>query len=153
MDATVIPFPTREPPPPDPEAVEEVLDAVTLAAEDDPTAGCEGCGSITDEHDADCPSLLDPDDGPEEDPDEIVEAGGRWVWQPTGRPPEDEPPVGMVAHKIRTMCRWQYRHIADREPMPQPCCYSVLITTARLPGPVRRENHWLAQSDSVVPHD
>lgn len=128
----VIPFPTREPP--------EVVEDEVVEDEDveyrDPLAGCEGCGTITDEHHEEC--VIDVD------PDEIIEANGRWVWVPVDREPVVDPSVGMVAHKIATMCRWEHRHIMDGETMPQPCCYSVHITTRRLPGPVRQPRNWLA---------
>lgn len=165
-DAVVIPFPTRTPPADVVIEEETVTDDVTLEAAL-ATAGCEECGGVVGNHDVDCPVptlgdepevveaevIEDEDDYvTPEDPDEIVEAGGRWVWQPAGEPPDDETPVGMVAHKIVTMCRFAHKHQRLRESMPQRCCYSVLVTYARMPGPARSEQHWLAKEDSVVPH-
>lgn len=87
---------------------------------------------------------------PEDDPDVIEESDGRWVWEPADGAPETEVHVGMVAHKIATMCKWTHRHLMEDVPIPQPCCYSVLITTKRLPGPVRQTRSWLAPEEGDV---
>lgn len=145
-DATIIAFPGRVPDdgipvedPPDPDEWSfDDLDGLTLTLDtteaDDPTTGCRECGGVLGSHEDDCG----------QDPEVMIEAGGRWVWQEAGEPPDAETPVGMVAHRITTMCRWTHRHIMEERQIPQPCCYSVIVTTTRLPGPVRTERNWLA---------
>lgn len=142
MDGNVIPFPVRHDVGTDDLVEDDPLDGFTLTVED---MACPDCGTLTDDHDG-C-------DGPVTDPDEIVEADGRWVWEPVEGAPEHEPPVGMVAHRVSTMCKWTYRHLMEEQPIPQPCCYSVLITTKRLPGPVRSERSWLAPEEGDAPSD
>jgi hypothetical protein len=135
-DAVIIPFPVRD------VGTDDLVDLdalVTMTAAVEP---CVGCGSTEqDEHHHGCEALV------EDDPDEIAEAGGRWVWEPVDGAPEHETPVGMVAYSINTMCRWTHRHLMDGEPIPQPCCYSVLTSIARLPGPVREHRNWLAMQE------
>lgn len=143
----VIAFPVRDTPPEDVTVEDEPddepedgwsfadLEGFTLAVT------CDECRSIDGTHHSGCPLVA------EEDPDEITEAGGRWVWQPTGEPPHDEPPVGMIGQRIVTMCRWTHRHLMEGMPIPQPCCYSTLVTTKRLPGPVRTERSWLTAEE------
>jgi hypothetical protein len=144
-DAKVIPFPTRD------VGTDDLIDVVDEVDEDGidgfdlslVTAGCEDCGRTDGTHDG-C-------DGEVTDPDVITEADGRWVWEPVEGSPEHEPPVGMVAHRIATMCKWTYQHIEREESIPQPCCYSVLITTKRLPGEVRSPRSWLAPTEEEPP--
>lgn len=81
----------------------------------DPTSECEGCGYLIGTHAENCPLTVDPTEY-----------------------------VGMTAYQIKTMCRWMHRHHADGLTEPQPCCYSVLVTMSRLPGPVQDERNWLA---------
>lgn len=76
----------------------------------------------------------------------IEDPPGEWVWVPADQNPVNDVPVGMSAMEITTRCRWTHRHIAEEMPIPQPCCYSVLITTSRLPGPVQQKRHWLAHN-------
>lgn len=145
-DAKVIPFPVREPVEyederdPDDWSFSD-LDGFTMAVATDP---CEGCGSTDDAHYEGCVLAI------EEDPDEIAEAGGRWVWQPLDESPMGETPVGMVANRIATMCKWTHRHLMEDQPIPQPCCYSVLISTARLAGPVQQHRSWLAPAPDAT---
>lgn len=133
----VIPFPTRDVGTDDLiDPDEDPFDGFTVSA----TAGCEDCGRVDGTHDG-CNELVT-------DPDEIVEADGRWVWEPVEGAPEAETPVGMVSYRIDTMCKWTHRHLMEDQPIPQPCCYSVLITTKRLPGDVREKRSWLAQEET-----
>lgn len=109
---------------------------------------CEDCGSDTVDHYVGC--ALDGVVAPlfEEEPEVIEEAEGSWIFVPNGDLPSEADAVGIRAHQVRLRCRWQHRHIADREPMPQPCCYSVLVTTSRLPGPAHTvERSWLSMDD------
>lgn len=144
-DAVVIPFPVRDAVEDDGIPVEDPPDdsgyevSEFLTPEDSVLAGCPSCGGILDIHTDDC--ALDVT------PDEIIEDGGRWIWVPVDNEPDVEPAVGLVSHRIETMCRWTHRHHMDGVPIPQPCCYPVLITTKRLPGPARQHRVWLAEEE------
>jgi hypothetical protein len=149
--AVIIPFPVQGGPLDDEiegvdaEIRDLVTDEVDLSALLDPPPPCVECGESDGRHLPECITLTEYVEVSEDDyePTEFAEADGRWVWQPAEDAPQVETPVGWVAHKIRTQCRWLHRHYEEKVPVPQACCYSVLITTARLPGPVRAENHWL----------
>lgn len=88
---------------------------VDIEVYDDPTAECVGCGHLVGSHAENCPLTVDPTEY-----------------------------VGMTAYSVRTMCRWSHRHAEEGLTEPQPCCYSVLVTMSRLPGPVQDERNWLA---------
>lgn len=159
MSADIIPFPT---PSHSVKADDDVLyteaDLDALAewtATDGPDPGerLSPAGGSADEEPLDddlaMPEWTVDDDGVFEfpEPSDFVEADGKWVWLPEAEDPTDDVPVGMVGHQVKTMCRWQWRHHADGLTAPQKCCYSVLITTARLPGEARTERHWLAEAE------
>ena len=129
-DAKVIPFPTRD------VGTDDLIDVVD---EEEQVDGEEALAEYLGNFDV---SMVTA----------VTETEGRWVWEPKGESPEHEPPVGMVAHRIATMCKWTYQHIQREESIPQPCCYSVLITTKRLPGPVRDQRSWLAPTEEEAPH-
>jgi hypothetical protein len=137
---TVIPFPVVSPiPEPDDDIpVEDPpdLEDYDFEFEDATPVGCPSCGTVTDEHEDDC--VL------EVSVDEVVEAGGRWLWVPVEESVPDDPFVGLSAYRHQTMCRWTFRHHLEGLPIPQPCCYTVEVRTSRLEGPVRQERSWLA---------
>lgn len=89
--------------------------------------------------------VIEDDDPVFDEPGEFLPVDGEWVFMPATDNPVSEVPVGMVAHRVTTMCKWQHRHLSEGLREPQQCCYSVLVTTARLPGPVRTERSWLAE--------
>lgn len=107
---------------------------------------CTECGSDEDEHYPGC-IYLDMTFEPEPDPVEIAEADGSWIFVPNGQLPDEADAVGMRAHRVHTRCRWTHRHIAEDQPIPQPCCFSVLVTTSRLDGPVQIERAWLSMDN------
>lgn len=125
MTGKVIPFPSRD------------LGTDDLPPDDDLLDGFEMVSVPAD----DAAEVTD------DDADEIIANGGRWVWQDADSAPDPFVPVGMVSHRIETMCRWRHRHIMDGLTEPQPCCYSVLITLARMPGEVQPERNWLAMQE------
>lgn len=139
MSGEVIPFPSQSV---NPEALAE-------HDETEETADAEALAEYLDEPPTSPDEEFFPDTYVE--PDLFIEADGKWVWLPEDEDPSGEVPVGMVSFTIRTQCRWQHRHVADGLTAPQRCCYSVLVTTARLPGPVRSTRHWLAEVDSCSP--
>jgi hypothetical protein len=135
----VIPFPAREAPADDWTFEDAAATVATITPDipvEDPPDWADGftfdvaVAEAEDEH---------------EEPDAFTESDGQWVWVPTDQDPASDVPVGMIAHRVATMCKWTYRHIMEEQPIPQPCCYSVLITTKRLPGPVREARSYLAQ--------
>lgn len=129
-DAEVIQFPVErtrpsedewpvphdvEPTWPEPDLLDPPEDVDLVIEVEDPTEECEGCGHVVGSHADNCPLVIDPTEY-----------------------------VGMTAYSVRTMCRWMHRHMEDGLTEPQPCCYSVLVTMSRLPGPVQDERNWLA---------
>jgi hypothetical protein len=104
---------------------------------------CTECGGGVD-CEPDCPNVVMPEP---ETPDEH----GYYVWVNAIPGTEEyEAAIGMRAVSIRTRCRWTYRHIEEGLSGPQPCCYSVLIVTTRLPGEVRQERAWLTAVEPTV---
>jgi hypothetical protein len=142
MSGEVIPFPGSQ-----------TVKAEALAEHDEveETADAEALADYLDEPPTSHDEEFFPDDTPAEEPSLFIEADGEWVWLPREEDPTHEVPVGMVSFAIRTQCRWMHRHHADGLDTPQRCCYSVLVTTARLPGPVRTGRHWLAEVDTCSP--
>ena len=139
MNAEVIPFPSQS-----------VKDDREEHDEIEETADAEAL----EEYLAETPTSEDEaffEDPEPDDPSLFVEADGKWVWQPAEEDPTGEVPVGMVSFAVRTMCRWRHRHFEDGLTAPQKCCYSVLVTTARLPGPARSTRHWLAEVEACSP--
>lgn len=136
-DADIIPFPSHSVTK-DEEAEAEIITLAEDEEEEQVTEYLEG--QVVDDEWA-----IDEETEWESEPDMFTEADGQWVWLPHEEDPTGDVPVGMVAFTIATRCRWLHRHLADGLRAPQTCCYSVLVSTARLPGPVRTPRHWLAE--------
>ena len=113
---------------------------------------CDGCGSTTLDHEDNCPA--DPaqvDDGIQvEDPPDlpVTEQDGSWIWVPNGDLPDLDEARGMSAHTVTTRCRWSWRE--DHPAEPQDCCYSVLTTISRIPGPAQPDRTWLAHTPHLT---
>jgi hypothetical protein len=134
-DADIIPFPSHS----------VTVEPITEHDEEEQVADEEALAEYLEGQVVDDEWATDEETEWESEPDMFTEADGQWVWLPHEEDPTGDVPVGMVAFTIATRCRWMHRHLADGLRAPQTCCYSVLVSTARLPGPVRTPRHWLAE--------